>query len=45
MKRISLTLMLCLTLALTGPVAAKTTFIGIGTGGTGGGTAGGGTPP
>jgi TRAP transporter TAXI family solute receptor len=36
MKRISLTLMLCLTLALTGPVAAKTTFIGIGTGGTGG---------
>ena len=36
MKRFSLTLMLCFTLALTVPVAAKTTFIGIGTGGTGG---------
>jgi TRAP transporter TAXI family solute receptor len=36
MKRISLTLILCLMLALAGPVAAKTTFIGIGTGGTGG---------
>ena len=36
MRRISLILMLCLTLALAGPVAAKTTFIGIGTGGTGG---------
>ena len=36
MKRISLTLILCLMLALAGPVTAKTTFIGIGTGGTGG---------
>ena len=36
MKRISLTLILCLVLALAGPVTAKTTFIGIGTGGTGG---------
>ena len=36
MKRISLTLILCLMLALAAPVTAKTTFIGIGTGGTGG---------
>ncbi len=36
MKRFSLILMLCMTLALTGPAMAKTTFIGIGTGGTGG---------
>ena len=36
MKRISLFLILCITVALSGPVAAKTTFIGIGTGGTGG---------
>ncbi|MGB5619224.1 MAG: TAXI family TRAP transporter solute-binding subunit [Desulfobacterales bacterium] len=36
MKRIGLFLILCIILALSGPVAAKTTFIGIGTGGTGG---------
>jgi TRAP transporter TAXI family solute receptor len=36
MKRICLILILCITVALAGPVAAKTTFIGIGTGGTGG---------
>ena len=36
MKRICLITILCITVALTGPVAAKTTFIGIGTGGTGG---------
>ena len=36
MKRISLFLILCIILALSGPVSAKTTFIGIGTGGTGG---------
>ena len=36
MKRICLFLILCTILALSGPVAAKTTFIGIGTGGTGG---------
>ena len=36
MKRISLTLILCLMLAFAGPLTAKTTFIGIGTGGTGG---------
>jgi len=36
MKRISLFLILCIILAMSGPVAAKTTFIGIGTGGTGG---------
>ena len=36
MKRISLALILCLMLTLAGPVTAKTTFIGIGTGGTGG---------
>lgn len=36
MKRFSLILMLCMALALTGPAMAKTTFIGIGTGGTGG---------
>ncbi len=36
MKRICLITILCITLALAGPVAAKTTFIGIGTGGTGG---------
>lgn len=36
MKRICLITILCMTMALTGPVAAKTTFIGIGTGGTGG---------
>lgn len=36
MKRISLIMILCMTVALAGPVAAKTTFIGIGTGGTGG---------
>ena len=36
MKRICLITILCITVALAGPVAAKTTFIGIGTGGTGG---------
>ena len=36
MKRASIVLALCLVLALAGPVAAKTTFISIGTGGTGG---------
>jgi uncharacterized protein len=36
MKRICLILILCITVALACPVAAKTTFIGIGTGGTGG---------
>jgi uncharacterized protein len=36
MKRICLMTILCITLALAGPVTAKTTFIGIGTGGTGG---------
>ena len=36
MKRISLFLILCIIVALSGPVSAKTTFIGIGTGGTGG---------
>jgi uncharacterized protein len=36
MKRICLIMILCMTVALAGPVAAKTTFIGIGTGGTGG---------
>ena len=36
MKRVSIMLSLCVLLALAGPVAAKTTFISIGTGGTGG---------
>ncbi|MFZ0241848.1 MAG: TAXI family TRAP transporter solute-binding subunit [Desulfobacterales bacterium] len=36
MKRTSLFLILAFALALSGPAAAKTTFIGIGTGGTGG---------
>ena len=36
MKRLCLIMILCMTVALAGPVAAKTTFIGIGTGGTGG---------
>jgi TRAP transporter TAXI family solute receptor len=36
MKRASIILSLCLVLALAGPAAAKTTFISIGTGGTGG---------
>ena len=36
MKRTSIVLTLCFVLALAGPVAAKTTFISIGTGGTGG---------
>jgi TRAP transporter TAXI family solute receptor len=36
MKRICLIMILCMIVALAGPVAAKTTFIGIGTGGTGG---------
>ena len=43
MKRICLFLILCIILALSGPVAAKTTFIGIGTGGTGGTAGTGGT--
>ena len=34
MKRICLMTILCMTVTLAGPVAAKTTFIGIGTGGT-----------
>ncbi len=36
MKRTSIALALCLVVALAGPAAAKTTFISIGTGGTGG---------
>ena len=36
MKRTSILLSLCLVLLLAGPVAAKTTFVSIGTGGTGG---------
>jgi len=36
MKRVSIMLSLCVLLALAGPVAAKTTFVSIGTGGTGG---------
>ncbi|MBN1225420.1 MAG: TAXI family TRAP transporter solute-binding subunit [Deltaproteobacteria bacterium] len=36
MKRASIILSLILVLAIAGPLAAKTTFIGIGTGGTGG---------
>ena len=36
MKRLSIILSLCIVLALAGPAAAKTTFISIGTGGTGG---------
>ncbi len=36
MKRIFFVASLCLVLALAGPVAAKTTFVSIGTGGTGG---------
>jgi hypothetical protein len=36
MKRLSIILSLCIVLALAGPVAAKTTFVSIGTGGTGG---------
>ena len=35
MKRTSIILSLCIVLALAGPVAAKTTFVSIGTGGTG----------
>ena len=36
MKQASIILSICIVLALAGPVAAKTTFISIGTGGTGG---------
>ncbi|HBF42169.1 MAG TPA: C4-dicarboxylate ABC transporter substrate-binding protein, partial [Desulfobacteraceae bacterium] len=36
MKRASIILSICMVLALAGPVAAKTTFVSIGTGGTGG---------
>jgi len=36
MKKMSIMLILCLVLAFTGPVMAKTTFVSIGTGGTGG---------
>jgi hypothetical protein len=36
MKRVSIILSLCIVLALAGPVTAKTTFVSIGTGGTGG---------
>ena len=36
MKRLSIVLSICLILAIAGPVAAKTTFVSIGTGGTGG---------
>ena len=36
MKRLSIVLSICLVLALAAPVAAKTTFVSIGTGGTGG---------
>jgi len=36
MKRLSIVLSICLILAFAGPVAAKTTFVSIGTGGTGG---------
>ena len=36
MKRASIILSLCLVLVLSGPVAAKTTFVSLGTGGTGG---------
>jgi len=36
MKRLSIVLSLCLALTLAGPVMAKTTFVSIGTGGTGG---------
>jgi TRAP transporter TAXI family solute receptor len=36
MKRTSIILSLCIVLSLAGPVAAKTTFVSIGTGGTGG---------
>lgn len=36
MKRASIILSLCVVLALAGPVAAKTTFVSLGTGGTGG---------
>ena len=36
MKKLSFIVALCAILALAGPAAAKTTFIGIGTGGTGG---------
>ena len=36
MKRTSILISLCLVLLLAGPVAAKTTFVSIGTGGTGG---------
>ena len=36
MKRLSIVLSLCLVIALAGPAMAKTTFISIGTGGTGG---------
>ncbi|CAB1076545.1 TRAP transporter solute receptor, TAXI family precursor [Olavius algarvensis Delta 1 endosymbiont] len=36
MKRLSIFLVLCLVLILSGPVAAKTSFVSIGTGGTGG---------
>jgi TRAP transporter TAXI family solute receptor len=36
MKRLSILLVLCLVLIFTGPALAKTTFVSIGTGGTGG---------
>ena len=36
MKRASIILSLCMVLAIAGPVVAKTTFVSIGTGGTGG---------
>jgi uncharacterized protein len=36
MKRASIILSICMVLAIAGPVAAKTTFVSIGTGGTGG---------
>jgi TRAP transporter TAXI family solute receptor len=36
MKRVSVILTLCIILAIAGPVAAKTQFVSIGTGGTGG---------
>ncbi len=36
MKRASIVLTLCFVIAIAGPVAAKTTFVSIGTGGTGG---------
>ena len=36
MKRLSILLVLCLVLVFAGPAFAKTTFVSIGTGGTGG---------